>query len=670
MPVWGPTIIWPDSPRPKLHRYLPDPAVVDLFLRGDIAGLGRLAEAADYVTAKDALYFLAEIGDPGDTWLAETVLTCLGDKYWAVRVAARWACGRLRLAAAVPRLAAMLDPPNLFPSKDWESEAADAALALGDIGGPAVVEPLLQALLADSELTGDAGFKLSDAAGQTFAHLGNSAALHILNLLTESDPRAVRAVAAHDALGCLDPCGDDGDLHGATAALVRYLREPPETSPGLVAADRQVKRDRLTQGARQAVILALARIGADSLPFLDLRRELRNTRRPELAAAAAKVMSRAESGRSALLDELTGHGHPKVLSAVCRALGEAGAGWTGPAIQDRLRDDRSASVRRAAASALAALDDTDAVGALLAALADPEIAETAAESVATLTPPPRDELLALLEVATGSQLLAVIRALTLLDERRAAGWLATALPAAPPELYDAIVVAAGVLACTEAASLLAAVVNDLDSGGGTRARAVRALGLIGEDAWTGLILARLGDPSEAVRIASCAALGSLNATEAAPTLTNLARQDASREVRLEAVRALGKLGPAGESQLIILLDLAERDVMDAAAIELAGLPSERSSEALLRLIRTQPGPWQSLIEALNVTGSPLAIRPLEVLLRSGYTNQKAAIRALTRIDDDRAESALLAAYRDGSTADKQAIMTIARRRTARQLDEA
>ena len=126
--------------------------------------------------------------------------------------------------------------------------------------------------------------------------------------------------------------------------------------------------------------------------------------------------------------------------AVCGAgaLGEAGAGWTGPAIQDRLRDDRSASVRRAAASALAALDDTDAVGALLAALADPEIAETAAESVATLTPPPRDELLALLEVATGSQLLAVIRALTLLDERRAAGWLATALPAAPPELYDAI----------------------------------------------------------------------------------------------------------------------------------------------------------------------------------------------------------------------------------------
>ncbi len=201
------------------------------------------------------------------------------------------------------------------------------------------------------------------------------------------------------------------------------------------------------------------------------------------------------------------------------SLGDMGSRVAIPALLELLIADESTEVREAAARSLGALRAVDAVEPLVRALVSGAV--------------PR---------AIASQSLLTIGA------------------PAVPELRE-----------------LAADEDD-----GVRGRAIELIGLLGDAADAGIVLARLRDPSAEVRAKAARALGRLGAGEAAAELRR-ALQDRIAFVRATAAIALGQVGDRSAAD--DLLEQARIDSFEparAAAEALGLIDPQRVREAASR----------------------------------------------------------------------------------------
>lgn len=284
---------------------------------------------------------------------------------------------------------------------------------------------------------------------------------------------------------------------------------------------------------------------------------------------------------------------PTVRRIAVLALAEEGDEANLPWLTHLLRRDPEAEVRREAAEGLAAREDEGSVTALVAALADidAEVRETAAASLAEVQEP-----------ATAQWLLPALEALSLPADSSTADSTPAASPSSPASspasspggetarhfrsaallralrglrVADALEPArrllsdaepevrreaVGVIGWLQAASALADLTRLAGSDGDASVRraATGALGLSSDpQPVLPALRAALADSDWTVREEAAATLGKLRSAEAVTPLSR-ALVDDFWQVRLAAVRALGRLGTAaGPAVDVILLQLEQ-----------------------------------------------------------------------------------------------------------------
>lgn len=640
-----------------------EPSISDLVrmrMAGDVEGLCRAARS-DAVDV-GAFATMAVGGSTGSPEVVETLLACLrrrenpsvGSPWQAAR-----ALGRLRAERAVPELLWLVaEGPHSRGQLD-----RPAADALVDMGGPEVVRGLLD-LLDRQTAAGKSTFRVIDALARLRAP---EAVTPLLATLWSRLPAQAEHVVR--ALGAI------GDRRAGSALLV--LAQSPASGEHL----------------RRAALRALHELPeADwppAHPYPAAETLLHAAQRdpdPETARLATALLSRTADGRDHLWHVVREAARtpdapecpPHAVAAVCaQVAAEPGLfvtsapGTYHALLRHQLRESAAPAVRRAAAGALAAFSGPPAADALLAALGDPHVSDTAADLIAELTHPPFPRLLSLLTKA--GQQRGAARALGGIGDAEAAPAL-LALAAdltAPAAVRASAADALGALRHARAAAPLAALAADEEQPGTLRARAVRALGLIGAPESLPVVLACARSPHEAVRARAVAALGGFPVPEAARALGEfvtraLAPEDTGPDITRTAVLALGRIGAPALPVLVALADGADEwgdDVADRLVAALAARPEAEATAALLRLAAAPElppkvryaaplgGPLalsrparEAASLALVERGTPEDLAPLTALLGPGawFGAQEAAVHALLRIGTAEAHEHVLA----------------------------
>lgn len=606
---------------------------------------------------------------------------------------------RMRLAGDVAGL-------SLAMRSAEYSTARVAVELIGDIGGPAAADALLDCL---------------ERPGSYVRHLH----LRVITPLAKlGERRAVPLLLRRLRDGLVENSGQEGTLFRALGTLggpevVRELigrlaeprpakpvvdalaaLRPPEAVPALLAAlwtllpgdeMHAVKvlgamRDPRTGAAllflvdsqstspelRRAAVKALTELPEESwpppagwIPEIMLRRALRD---PDAATAAtaAELLARTKTGRDELRGDLmrsvpgrrARYRTPACVTVtVCAFIqdrpdlfGETQDYRDVPTLIKLLDPAAVPTVRRAAASALGALGGAEATAALLAALGDARIGEAVAGAVARLPQPPVRELLAVLGGTAGDgQRPYAALALGLLECAEAAPLLLAALgDETAPRLRAAAADALGALRHGPAAERLAVLAADGEESGTLRARAVHALGLIGVRESLPGLLAAVRDPSNPVRLQAARALGGFPGLEAARALGALAAQDADRDIARAAVLALGGMGACAAPVLASLTQPLRQDVdVDREVITaLARCPGPEAVAGLMQL--TGPDLSEGLhvmvAEALGRVRAPQSAAALGALLADDHPDHclHAALRALAALGTEEADEYVLA----------------------------
>ncbi|MFI8930248.1 HEAT repeat domain-containing protein [Streptomyces sp. NPDC053474] len=481
--------------------------LVDLRMAGDAAGLCRATGSDSIAVAAFATRALG--GGAGTPEVVETLLARLrqrGERPVGSRWQAARALGRLRADRAVPDLLRLL----AAGPHDREQLDLPAADALVDIGGPQVVRGLVE-LLEEQTATGKGTFRVIDALARLRAPEAVTPLLATLwSRLPAQAEHVVRAL------------GEIGDPRAGSALLV--LAQSPASGT------------RLRRAALRALHELPEAAWPPAHPYPAAESLLHAPQRdpdPETARRATALLSRTAAGRDHLWHVLRAAASapgdpecpPHAVAAVCaRVAAEPGLfavadpGEHRALLRHHLRASAAPTVRRAAAGALAAFEGGGAADALLAALGDPHVRDTAADLVAGLAHPPLARLLSLL--ATPGQQRGAARALGGIGDAGAApALLALATDhAAPVAVRASAADALGALRHRQAAAPLAALASDAEQPGTLRARAVRALGLIGAPESLPVVLACARSPHEAVRARAVTALGGFPVPEAARAL--------------------------------------------------------------------------------------------------------------------------------------------------------
>ena len=177
----------------------------------------------------------------------------------------------------------------------------------------------------------------------------------------------------------------------------------------------------------------------------------------------------------------------------------------------------------------------------------------------------------------------------------------------------------------------------------SRAEAARRLGISGDEAGTDALIAALGDASVEVRLAAVEALGQIRSERALEPLCRILTDDRQgRDVKTAAVRALPKLRDVRAVDALI-------QALPYAAFEAASALvsfGEAAVPALIAALRTAES-RTAAAEALATIGTP-AVSALAGIIadeRNKYA-RLAAARALADIPDSRAAAALDEALRD------------------------
>ena len=542
--------------------------------------------------------------------------------------------GRRGSRASIPTLSRLARHPD-------DNVAVTSIEALGRLGGPSTVEPLLDALKSgnffrtfpaiaalgqsgDPRATEPLSALLEDTkyvaeAASAIARTGQLAALPALARgLVHPDP--VHTTSAAHALVeiCRRHADRTGSADAAVAAVRRAVPDGAElrlssalssalpvdqvalacvlgwlgdprairTLIGLLAAEPAV--------AAQA-LGALASLGAEA--DLHVREAIRRGDGSLRARLVPLV-----SPRRAALPELTlclSDDDPEVRALACEALGRIGDPSAVGALFG-LIGDRDARVAHTAISAIQSLGSVDAERHAVEAArsSDPRIRRSALRIVSYFGYPGAIDVL--LEASSdgderiGSTAMA---GLALLEDPRATAALIEAMrhPSAP-----------------------------------TRAAACRALSSLGSSPEViASLKAALGDGDAWVRYYACQSLGRLGVADAAEAVGRLL-DDPAGQVRVAAVEATAKLG--GQHALAVLQGAARSEDPDVRRAALVGLGELRRPEALPLLVAElesqDPGMRLVALSAIAATSSPQATA---IIMRAGSdpdTHVRAAAIAL------------------------------------------
>jgi HEAT repeat protein len=182
----------------------------------------------------------------------------------------------------------------------------------------------------------------------------------------------------------------------------------------------------------------------------------------------------------------------------------------------------------------------------------------------------------------------------------------------------------------------------------TRFQAVEALGVIGDPAAVGLLVAVLTDKDEdfSVRSGAIEALGEIGEPTAVDHLITALSDEDSR-IRANAAEALGKIKSARAVEpLIVALKDEEWNVISKAAEALGEIGNTQAVEPLIAAFKNQkPGSVvpKTVAEALGKMGDNRAVEPLIVALKDERYNaiRRSAAEALGKIKDSRAVEHLI-----------------------------
>ena len=583
------------------------------------------------------------------------LLTCLGDRRVAVRVAGIAALGKHGATQALLPLLA-----------DREATVRLAVLAaLAAQGGSVAVEACCQAL-DESEPA------LRSQAAAHLEQLGAPTALPALmkrvadDRWESNDPYAGGKYNALAALKKLDPqrvteallaalrskraevrvwaCGamPENDRPGS-AGLVLALADPSEKVRAAAAA-------RLARQADRASVTGLLGTLKDRTAEVRAAAATALGERPEreekpVVEALTKLLTDSDSGaRTAALSALTKGGGASAVKFWIKALG-----------------DKDGRLRQLAAESLQALGDRDAVPALVARVADEQWASNdpysggkhaALEALRKLDPSRVSEaLVKALDSKTEALRAWACGAMPPRDAKAAAG-----LVAALKDRQTAVRRAAAyALASQEDKDSPAALIEALtDSDGAVRCAAAAALGERKEPSAREPLRRLLTDKEKTVRQAALEALAAEGGA-AAVQLWSAALNDAETTIRS---RAASRLKALGDKSAAAALEKRVADDADGpydsdkhVALEaLRALAPERALPAVLQALRAKSArvrTWACLQLGVKdkIVAAALVARLKDVA--EAVTVRRTAAIMLGNQDDPESASALIAALQDG-----------------------
>jgi HEAT repeat protein len=656
MPLFGPPDIAKLRAKGDIKRLIKslEEAKLPNVRKGAAAALGEIGDARavepliaaladpDFNVGRAAAMALGEIGDEravepliaalGSLYLDETAAEALGhfgadaveplivalnDRDRRVRPNAAWALGQIGDPRAV-------EP--LIPALQDEATSWRAAKALGQISDPRAVEPLVASLK-----TKGTGRAAAEALGQ----IGAPAVEHLISALKDEskDVRADVAKALSQVgetraveplVGALDD--QDKDVREAVATALEALgwqADATETGAGFWVAKRDwSKCVEIGAPAVEPLIAALK----------DSDKDVRK--------AVAKTLGKIGDPRAIepLLSALEGKNKEvrKAAASALEALGwqadvtETGAEyWVAkrdwgkcveigaPAIEPLVAALQSKDLFKGAAKALGQIGDPRAVEPLIAALEDErlrpawqpatrEIGDPRARGLQVAAPPASDvreaaaDALRRIGAPAVDPLIAALR-----DNQR--------------DVRELLVRALGHIGAPAVEPLLVALRDDQVSGD-----ACAALGMVGQPAVESLIAA-LGDENHWVRRHATIALGQIGDRRAVEPLVTALKDDDSY-VRGNAARALGQIGDRSALEPLVAAlgnDCWLREAVGALD-KLAWSPDRSAAGAAYWATK---GEWGKCVEI----GGP-AVEPLIANLTiGGWAARKAVARALVTI---------------------------------------
>jgi HEAT repeat protein len=446
--------------------------------------------------------------------------------------------------------------------------------------------------------------------------------------------------------------GNAGLRNSAMEALVRLgAASVPVLAPLVADPDADL---------RKFVVDALGAIDAPGVPAL-LRAALADADQNVSAAAAEYLGRRRDAAAVPLLLGRLGEGAGWLTFGCLRALGEIGDTSAAPAVAALIGQP---GLRKAAVEALGSVGDERTAPHLCEALfsRDRSLRRVAAVAVHRLlgrlgagaAEAVRDGVRSLAD----EEFLQFLRALLGDEDQRLRAAAATLLgfvpgPAMAAILIDALPLAAEedqeryaeVLAALPDAELVALVPRLLDPSPVVRLRLAAVFGRRARREAIPLLLTLLEDDTGHVRAAAAGALGRIGDPAAVSPLAGLLhdRFPDVREAGMEAIVAIGQVGPSNRELVVALLEphfAAADEGYAAAAVRIAGrLGGRRLAACLDAPLRDARGEVRrAAVEALASVGGPEAVAALRVAL----TDEDVAVRreAVQRIGATREPSAL------------------------------
>jgi HEAT repeats len=158
--------------------------------------------------------------------------------------------------------------------------------------------------------------------------------------------------------------------------------------------------------------------------------------------------------------------------------------------------------------------------------------------------------------------------------------------------------------------------------------------------------ARLSSGRKWRRATAAFALGDMGSSRAVPDLLR-ALNDRSRDVRMAAVRSLGRLGATEAIGSLVAAGVDGRVPRDVANLALLDIGSSAVPELLALTQQTEPAVRASAVELIGLLGSASDADPiLELLTDPAASVRVAAVGALGRLGAGQARDALMRALED------------------------
>jgi len=603
------------------------PRIADILARHGDAAVDPLIELLEQPSRHPARAWAANVlGEVSAQRAFPVLVRHLDDAEAEVRGKCATALGRLGDRRAIPPLLGhLLSDPAPFVR-------ARIAGALGQFGGPEIIERLVQAL-------GDTAWWVRIRSVEALEQIGPAAEGPLVLALDNSDSEIrARAAMALERLGVSQRIvrlvESDHPATEADELLVRLSAGGPPEFLGELLRNPSVR-------VREAALSAIDQAQRGEMAGA-LVETAASDPEPALRARAFDLL-RALGIGDALTASVAGLADPdqRVRAAAVRLISELG----GPEAIELLRarsSDSDGAVRAAAIRGLGSLRATVAEPDFLRLLGDPKpavresaIAAAAAAGLRSLVP----SLIELLDDGEQSVRQAAVEALGELGDAAAVPPLVRAFAAAEPRERELITRAVGRLDAGAIPELVTALLQSADpmshraaarelgrmrARGSTdalirltrspdaavRAAALTSLGSSGaeRDAVQQIVTASLQDPAETVRARAIELAARLDLRHETPTILALLRSDSSTTVRERAALATGLLQlPDGEEALsdIVIRD-EPNEVRAAAALALAcyqpvslvsrvmGMPHAGSVRAQLRAALSRD-PWYRLL---------------------------------------------------------------------------